>query len=220
LIGLAQVFKPVVKDRLYYDQFEYGIRFNLEEVSCLRTLDHAHIDRMIERRMPSTLLISGSNTISYETIDRLHALADVLLNTSAKFKLVVSMMSTGYFYTNEPTLIAQLAKLPGISNIEYNQAVIGRPRNTVILKNPQYRLRSYFKMNLLTTEQKNHLSNFLANQPTVRTSPALKEWLFIKKRLYTQCHFFIDHNDTSWLTMLSLVQPGLIKKTLQILPTK
>jgi hypothetical protein len=43
-------FKPVRKDRLFYDQFEYCIGFRLDEVSCLRVLDHAHIDDMIERR--------------------------------------------------------------------------------------------------------------------------------------------------------------------------
>ena len=224
------MFKPVVKDRLFYDRYEYCIRFHLEEVNCLRTLDHAHIDRMIERRIAwrridqtlsrpqITQLSNQSNKITEATVENLHTLANVLLTTPATFKLVVSVF-TGYVYTNDLTLIDQLAKLPGMLNIEYNQAVVGRAKNTVALKNPQHQWRSYFKINKLSTEQKTHLKNFLANQPAVRTSPALQQWMDAKL-IRTQDYFFIDYNETAWLTMLSLVQPGLIRKTLQIVPAK
>jgi hypothetical protein len=224
------MFKPVVKDRLFYDRFEYCIRFHLEEVSCLRTLDHAHIDRIIERRIAwrridqtlsrpqITQLSNQSNKITEATVENLHTLADVLLTTPATFKLVVSVF-TGYVYTNDLTLIDQLAKLPGMSRIEYNQAVVGRAKNTVVLKNPQHQWRSYLKINKLSIEQKTHLKNFLANQPAVRASPALQQWMDAKL-ITTHDYFFIDYNETSWLTMLSLVQPGLIRKTLQIVPAK
>ena len=224
------MFKPVVKDRLFYDRFEYCIRFHLEEVSCLRTLDHAHIDRMIERRIAwrridqtlsrpqITQLSNQSNKITEATVENLHTLANVLLTTPATFKLVVSVF-TGYVYTNDLTLIDQLAKLPGMSHLEYNQAVIGRAKNTVALKNPQHQWRSYFKINKLSAEQKTHLKNFLANQPAVRVSPALQQWMDAKL-IRTQDYFFIDYNETAWLTMLSLVQPGLIRKTLKIVPAK
>jgi hypothetical protein len=224
------MFKPVVKDRLFYDRFEYCIRFHLDEVSCLRTLDHAHIDRIIERRIAwrridqtlsrpqITQLSNQSNKITEATVENLHTLANVLLTTPATFKLVVSVF-TGYVYTNDLTLIDQLAKLPGMSNIEYNQAVIGRAKNTVALKNPQHQWRSYLKINKLSIEQKTHLKNFLANQPAVRASPALQQWMDAKL-ITTHDYFFIDYNETAWLTMLSLVQPGLIRKTLQIVPAK
>jgi len=224
------MFKPVVKDRLFYDRFEYCIRFHLEEVSCLRTLDHAHIDRMIERRIAwrridqtlsrpqITQLSNQSNKITEATVENLHTLANVLLTTPATFKLVVSVF-TGYVYTNDLTLIDQLAKLPGMLNIEYHQAVVGRAKNTVALKNPQHQWRSYLKINKLSIEQKTHLKNFLANQPAVRASPALQQWMDAKL-ITTHDYFFIDYNETAWLTMLSLVQPGLIRKTLQIVPAK
>ena len=97
------MFKTVVKDRLFYSQFEYCIRFCLEEVSCLRTLDHAQIDRMIERRIawrtisqtmhsstPTTVLSNQSNKITETTVKNLHTLAEILLTTPVNFKLVVS----------------------------------------------------------------------------------------------------------------------------------
>ena len=225
------MFKLIVKDRLFYSQFEYCVRFHLEEVSCLRTLDHTHIDSMIERRIawrsisqtihsrpPITVLSNHSNKITETTVEHLHTLADVLLTASVNFKLVVSAF-TGYVYTNDLLLIDQVAKLPGVANVEYSRAVVGRPRDTIQLRDPKYQWRSYFKVGKLTTEQKTHLKNFLANQTGVRISPALKQWINFKFTR-TQDYFFVDYNDPNWLTMLGLVIPGLIRKTLEIIPTK
>ena len=225
------MFKPIIKDRLFYSQFEYCVRFHLEEVSCLRTLDHAQIDSMIERRIAwrsisqtmtnrplITQLSNQSNKITETTVKNLHVLADLLLTTPANFKLVVSAF-TGYVYANDRMLIDQVAKLPGVSYVEYTQAVVGRPRDTIQLRDPKYQWRSYFKVGKLTTEQKTHLKNFLANQPGIRISPALKNWINYKFTR-TQDYFFIDYNDPAWLTMLGLVLPGLIRKTLEIIPAK
>ena len=102
---------------------------------------------------------------------------------------------------------------------EYTRAVVGRPKNTIRLKDPRHQWRSYFKIGKLTAEQKTQLVNFLANQHTVRLSPALTQWVDLKFTR-TQDYFFIDYNEPVWLTMLSLVSPGLIRKTLQIIPAK
>jgi len=227
------MFKLVVKDRLFYSQFEYCIRFHLEEVNCLRTLDHAQIDRMIERRIAwrridqtlahsksanivATMLSNRSNKITETTVENLHKLAELLLTTPATFKLVVSSF-TGYVYTNDLALIDSVSKLPGVLYTEYARAIVGRPKNTIQLQDPKYQWRSYFKIGKLTTEQKTQLINFLANQPDVRISPALTKWIDLKFTR-TQDYFFIDYNEPAWLTMLSLVTPGLIRKTLQIIP--
>jgi len=223
------MFKPVVKDRLFYSQFEYCVRFHLDEVNCLRTLYHAQIDRMIESRIawrsisqtmhsstPTTVLSNQSNKITKTTVENLHKLADVLLTTPATFKLVVSSF-TGYVYTNDLALINTVSKLPGVCYAEYTRAIVGRPKNTIQLQDPRYQWRSYFKIGKLTTEQKTQLINFLTNQPDVRISPALTKWIDLKFTR-TQDYFFIDYNEPAWLTMLSLVTPGLIRKTLQIIP--
>ena len=230
-----QQFKLVIKDRLFYNRYEYAVGFHLDEVSCLRELNHARIDRMIERRIAwrdiaqqrtsgkstlvgHTILTRRHKEITDTTVSNLHQLTEQLLTTSADFKLVVSV-NTAHVYTNDLTLINQVSDLPGLTQKEYNRAVIGRPPNTIQLKNPTHKFRSYFKMIKLTDDQKTHLINFLANQPAARISPALVSWLNSPLRR-TQDYFFIDHGTMSWLTMLSLVLPGLIRKTMQIIPAK
>lgn len=228
-----QPFKRVVKDRLFYNRFEYSIGFHVDEASCLRELSHKNIDDMIERRImwrqvaqervknnkssPYTILTRRHREITDKTISDLHELANLLLNTTSDFKLVVSI-NEGHVYTNDLLLIDQLDNLSGLIHKEYNQAVIGRPKDTVRLKNSQYQYRSYLKRTKITSEQKDHLMNFL-NMQNVRISPALTEWL--KQPFYrTQDYFFIDHGEMSWLTMLSLVRPGLIRKTQEIIQAK
>ena len=225
------MFKLVVKDRLFYDHYEYCIMFHLQDVDCLRTLDHAQIDRIIERKFiwrgalrgTDQSMIPGNSAPTparmLPDVDNLHTLADLLI-TSANFKLVVCA-STGYVYTNDLTLIDTVSKSPGVCDTEHRRAVVCRPRNTIQLRDPKYQWRSYFRTSKLTAEQKTQLVNFLANQPEIRISPALTRWIDLNlNRTLTHDYFFVDYNDSAWLTMLSLVIPSLIRKTLEIIPAK
>jgi hypothetical protein len=238
LTNQTQQFKSIVKDRLFYNRFEYVIGFVLDEASCLRDLSHEEIDKTIERRIEwreialqrwhKTGQILGSKShdilgrrqkdITDDTVENLHALAEILLTAKSEFKLVVSG-NQGHIYTNELMFIDQLDRLPFLTQKHYSQAVINRPRDSIQLKNPRHLFRSYFKITKLTSEQKTHLTGFLLNQKTVRLSPALDEWI-VSPFNRTQDYFFIDHDTMAWLTMLGLVRPGLIRKTMDIVPTK
>lgn len=229
-------FKPVKKDRWYYDQFEYCMGFRLDEVSCLRFLDHTHIDELIARRkqwreIAQQRWLNGKQKhgistnrhyrreITEKTSADLHKLTDVLLATTTEFKLVVSM-DQAYVYVNDLSLLRQLNQLPELDNKSYTQAIISRPKNTIRLQNSQYCYRSYFRMIKLTAQQKQQLVGFFDNQQDyVRTSPALKTWT-TQSFNRTQDYFFIDHESESWLTMLSLVCPGIVRKTMCIIPAK
>lgn len=227
--------KTVAKDRLFYDQFEYCLSFHLDEISCLRDLDHTCIDDVVERRKAwrevarqrwmkgqrshGTIMSRHWREITDQTRDDLHSLADVLLTTSVPYKLVVSV-DQGYVYTNDMPLIDQLVAMPQLSCKTLAQAKIVRAKNTIQLKNPQYEYRTYFRSIKLTSQEKQVLIDFLQNQQShTRMSPGLKNWVddpFAR----TQDYFFVDHVGSSWLSMLSLVRPGLIRKTLQIVAAK
>ena len=227
-------FKTVVKDRLFYSRFEWSIGFQIDEASCLRELDHGYIDDMIERRRVwreiaqqrwqkanntfGNILGRRTREITDATVENLHDLAETLLTSTTDFKLVVSA-NHAHVYANDQNLIDQLADLTYLKQKTYTRAVITRPKNTISLANPRHAFRSYFKTTKITDEQKNHLTAFLNTQTEARTSPALNVWL--KSAFHrTQDYFFVDHDQMSWLTMLSLVRPGLIRKTMQIIPAK
>jgi len=226
-------FKTVCKDRWFYDRFEYCMAFDLDEINSLRVLNHKEIDRTIHRRcqwreMAEQRWAQHGSTpsmhrfwrpITDKTIQDLHALADVLLNTDHDFKLVVGLHQ-GHIYSNDPALLQQLDGMPELANKTYSRAQIDRPKNTVRLQRSKYSLRSYFRYAKLTDEQKQRLTEFLNNQlDHVRLAPSLKSWICDAQFKSSQDYFFVDYNNSSWITMLNLVHPGLIRKTMPIVVT-
>jgi len=239
LTKLTLQFKPVVKDRLFYNRYQYCCHFRLQEVSCLRDhVDHAAVDVMLQRRKewreiaeqrwqtmsvkPAKTVLKGlvrRNKITDQVEQHLHDLVDLLLSCGSEYKLVVSS-DVAWIYTNDAGLIDHCRRNPILTCKSYTQAVVDRPKNTIRLQNPRHKFRSYFAVTKLTQQQKTDVVNFLANQADfVRTSPALTDWI-CGVWLRTQDYYFVDHDQMSWLTMFALVRPSMIRKTVQIIPAK
>jgi hypothetical protein len=136
-----------------------------------------------------------------------------------QFKLVVTV-NQAHVYTNDLALIAQLQAMPALKYQTLSQAVITRARETVQLRRPRHAWRTYLRYIKITREQKQHLISFLQGQHTqVRLAPSLLSWMD-QPYLRTQDYFFVDHDSEAWPTMLALVQPGVIRKTLAIVTAK
>lgn len=223
MTNLNLTFKPVVKDQLFYNHYEYCFGFTLAESNVMRGLKHDLIDSRLDQRIEWRNIarqrwqsgITGNlNEITDEIRKNLHTVCAKLL--SADCKLVVST-HFGWVYTNDLDLIDHLRQMRCLTNKNYTKAIVDRPKNTIRLKNSQYQSRSYFYNLRLTPAEKITLKNFFANQQDhIRTSPALTTW-FAGAYHRTQDYFFIDYTGGQWLTMLSLVRPGLIRKTQTII---
>jgi len=193
----------------------------------MRGLDHKVIDSRLDQRIEwreiarqrwQSVLHGGStglNPITDQVREDLHRVCDMLADKTCK--LVVST-NFGWVYTNDLTLIDQLRQVRCLTNKTYTQAVVNRPRNTVRLKRSTYQYRSYFHSIKLSTVEKEIIKNFFINQQEhVRTSPSFKHWLYESPYLRVQDYYFIDYTGDQWLTMLSLIRPGLIRKTQTII---
>ncbi len=218
-------FKPVASDRLFYDHWQYCIRFRLQEVNCLRySLDAEKIDELLTRRevwrervrqrWPQNNFVRPHSPITDTTREILYAFADFLKCTTEPYKMVISVNQC-WIYSNSPNLLERIDRLPFVNHSKFTQSVIVRPRNTVAVKHPKHQYRSYFRATKLTDQEKDRILVFLQGQTDVRISPALKEWIDTPFNR-TQDYFFVDYNTELWLTMLALVRPGLIRKTVQI----
>lgn len=226
LTKLIQNFKSIIKDRLFYDRYEYCFCFTLAEANVLRGLKHELIDsrlnqriewrEMARKRWRKTLDNTVWNVITDEIRADLHTVCDVIINSGVDCKIAVSHHVT-YLYTNDLPLIDQLRKFRCLSNVHYTRAVVNRPKNTVRLKKSLYTTRSYFNYTKITPQEKENLKNFFTNQKEhIRISPSLHVFLHEKPYQRTMDHYFIDYSDQQWLTMLALIRPGLIRKTLEI----
>ena len=218
-------FKTVDKDRLFYDQYQYSVSIPLKEANALRKeLSHESIDRIIQRRRAywATIPHRQHRVINQDDIDRLHRVCDFLLSDTDEYKLVFYYNHWLTIYTNSLALLDRVDTLDYIDIKNHSRVNVNRPRDTIILKNPKHTKRSYFREFAITNHEKDIITNFLTNQRDyIKISPGLRDWMK-RGRLhnYVFDYFFIDYSDDQWLTMLSLVRPGLIRKTVKILQAK
>jgi hypothetical protein len=225
------LYKVEVDDRssLYYDQYRWCITINISEASCLRYLGSAQFESAIrnakhwaenDRWTDRTWTATKENALR-ET-------RDVLVTETAPFKTVVSF-NTVSIYTNRRRLADQLVKLgnDGVRLRLVREAVISKPAGVVQLQESKYAYRTYLRERKYTRDQKDMLANFLhSRRDTLRVSPALDEWVnstfvgYVRNLSYSRSYYFVDHDHPNEGTMISLVMPGIVRKTMPIQTTK
>lgn len=231
LLFLSLKFKTVSSDQLYYGQFQYSASFQLQECWVFRyTFDHATIDSRLtkqqewrdhlRKRWPADQMNRYHSYIDDATRENIHSMADFITGISTPYKIIIEN-KTMRIYTNDLNIVQAIEHIPFVQRRRYGQVVVDRPKDTIKLKNPQHQYRSYFRETRVTTEERDAIGRFLLSQPGIRIGQGLKEWLngspgaYVSK--YTREYFFVDYNHASWPTMLALVRPGLIRRTVQII---
>ena len=218
-------FNDTSKDRLFYNRYLYSVSCFLQEASALRNLSHRNIDRTIQYRMQYTHSAlyrqhRNNQSIADEVSNNLHSFCDTLMEFEGDYKLVISCNWMA-IYTDNLQLLDKIDQVNYIQQKYYRKAVVDRPMDTIALKNPTHTNRSYFKEKVFTSQQKETLNNFLlAQKDNIRIGPGLKGWFDRNNNPYSMSYFFIDHSSDQWITMLSLVHPGLIRKTVKIIQDK
>jgi hypothetical protein len=215
----------VASDRLFYDHWQYCIKFRLEEVNCLRySLEAEDIDVLLTRRevwrdrvrqrWPQNNFVRPHEPITDTTREILYAFADFLKLSTVPYKMVISVNQC-WIYSNDTIFLERIERLPFVNHTKFTESKIVRPRNSVAVKHPRHRYRSYFRITKLNEDEKDRILSFLQGQQDVRISPALSQWIASPFKR-TQDYFFVDYDSETWLTMLALVRPGLIRKTVKI----
>ena len=217
------------RSSLYYDQYEWCITINISEASCLRHLGSAKFESAIRNARywaEKDVWTDRSWSVTKETA--LRETRDVLVTETHPFKTVVSF-NTVCIYTNRRRLADRLVRLgnDGVHMHLVRQAVLTKPANVVQLQESKYAYRTYLRERKYTKDQRDMLANFLhSRRDTLRVSPALDEWAngtfvgYIRNLSYSRSYYFVDHDHPNEGTMLSLVLPGIVRKTMPIETTK
>ena len=227
----SSLYKVQLDNRssLYYAQYEWCITMNISEASCLRYLEPGRFEAAIRNAKhwaENDKWTDRNLSITKETA--LRETREVLLAETAPFKTVVSFMTVSV-YTNNRSLADRLVTLgnDGVRIRLVRQAVLTRLINVVQLRESQYAYRTYFKERKYTQEQRLMLANFLnARKDTLHPCGALMSWLtgqfpgYVLNLNYSRSHYFVDHDHPNEGTMLSLVMPGIVRKTMPIETTK
>lgn len=228
---LSLKFKTVKSDSLFYDCYQYSVSVKIQEAWVFRyTNERDEIDSRLTRqqewrdRMRARWPGDGMNRYHSPITDtvRLNSqlMGGFIRSISSDYKMVIEP-KTLRFYTNDLNLLYDINRLGFVTEKKFSEAVINRPKNTILLKNPRHKYRSYFRETKISDHDKQVIAQFLKGQPGIRIGAGLTEWLkddYIKySSRYTREYFFVDHDSNSWLTMFALVRPGLIRKTVDII---
>lgn len=209
-------FAPVSKDRLYFDKYEYSICLGLNEAGVLREKTASAIARAIEWRNKQRYNWSPRDLITEETKNNLFAMFNELEPIRDQIKLMISF-GILYIYSNDIAILRHLAKLPYVTFCNASQAVVDRPRDVVFKTDPKFQYRSYFREIHLEEADRDRLLNFIdVRKDTFSITSTVKSHLRKNRFIWLQRWHFIDHKDPKDITMLSLVYPGLIRKTVPI----
>ena len=213
----SQKYKPVRRDRLFFDQYHYCMSFRFAESGRMRSLQPRDIKQSV--LYANTMMRHSMNTrtrISQEYEGLMLELATLIGTIAVPFKRVV-YSDWQYFYSNDVEFFDWLARFPQVNYVNYTRADIVMPRDTVVLKSSDYQWRSYFRDRWYSQDQLSTLSKFLLSRP--EQFAITRHW---QDRLQSQHRwisrsFFVDHHDQRDIMLLNMALPGAIRKTMPIL---
>lgn len=212
----------VEKNQLFYNQYQYSIKFYQTEIGVLRGLDPNKIDNTVaHRNLYRSQIRFGKRypEIPLETVNELKLLCDVLHQYQDQLKFVASF-NVGYVYTNNTEIFQKILDLGFVSINAIQQAQVSVPADTIFLRNPKWAHRTYFRSRTLTEHQRDLLIQYLDSRKNIKLSPGLKTWCTEPTNRwwdkYTHDYFFVDHNDPGEILFLNMVVPRITRRTFRL----
>jgi len=207
-------------DKLFYGEYQYCFRCSLSHANSIgKDFDPEHITRIMDLRKN---LYKRSNSSEKRYAN--HATVKQLLKANEFFKSIersskfIFSGHMAYVYTNNYLLLDELDNL----DIGLDQSTtinINRPKNTVFSQYQGFNKRCILKEINITNEEKLNFLKFLeGNKQNIRTSRGLSK--FLKKSSnyhWLRGYFFVDFNNEKLISIMSLMIPGIIKKTIRII---
>ena len=216
-------------DRLYYDQYRYSLKLRMKDFSCLREIRNpdaeldqvsAVVDRRYAQRANYTRFFNSSYNRSgakQGDLENLREMLRILWPVKDQIKPVFSG-DWGYVYSNDRQLLQSIANQNYVHAYYIKEAVINRPKDTIVLRSSLYQYRSFLKERQWTNDDKTRIVSYLENQSDIKISRGLKYWLKYETRWpWTRRYHYFDHNDAKIELMLQLICPGIIRTTMPII---
>jgi hypothetical protein len=204
-------YKSTSRDRLFYDRYEYSVQFHLHGAGCCRNpaaVNQAIMWRNGVNHWTNRQITDKHSTDLHNWLAQLNQLDD---------HKVIYYSNHVYLYTNSQEDIEHISQLEYAQHLEASKCVIDRPRDTIVLKSPTHKYRTFFKERYMEKTQADILRKFLlSRQDCFRITRNLTRKLEKNSMFYTSNYYFVDHNDMNDIVMLQLVCPGIVRKTLAI----
>ena len=208
------LFTADSRDRLYYNQYQYCMKFTVRGAGHSRSRDSESIIDSIQHLNSSrhfkTIRVSDSELAYLLAVNQ-------ELNTAAEQHIRITCYDSMQIYTNDTVLLERVRLLNTATDARYHEAIVDRPRDVLIRKQSKSLYRTYFKSINVDKETSVRVKKFLLDRTDCfKFTPGFRYYLTRDAKIYFRDYFFVDHDSPADITMLSLVCPGIVRKTVPI----
>lgn len=224
---------PKIKfsDRLFFDQYRYCVRAGLHWVEACRGLNEDRIKHLIEMwdthsYYRKKINYGGSwrdrEYFVPQTLEPRLVIANQWFVEHVQDIKLQFLRDKVFVYTNDTKHPSQMADLDVFDNINITEIRLDRPRGTVKARYPGFQVRAYFRPTHITQQQRDSLVNFLnTNEAELRTNIGLERFINQDPKRFNYLtlrdYFFVDLRDERLLSVLELMCPGIVRKTMDII---
>lgn len=218
-------------DKLFYDQYKYSIQLLVPfynsisyRIALNKQLSHTKIDAI------SNIFVLGGKTfgipqrINQHRIKRitelnnwLHKACNYFITHRADIKLSFCRRHV-QLYTNSEIIPYEMVHDKQFTVSKITKIEIDRPRNTIYgHHSSDSEVRCYLKTTKDVVNTKGNLIKFIdANAQNIKLSPCLQRFVDTEWRRSIRPYYFIDLADYRLTSVLQLMVPGILRKTLGI----
>jgi len=217
--------RHVATSQLYFGQYQHCLSFGMLYSGQMRNLDPEEILANIRWKNSKTVGWFSQDRAPFTQEERTVAelaclvLASELRSAAEPFRRMCYWASQS-IYSNDHAWLTRLAQLPGMSNQLLSTAVVSRPHNQIQLKQSDWAWRSYFREQHLDQTATAHLRDFFHSRGDYFRITESFQHRLAQTKFYMQRWQFVDHHSEADVTMLTMFQPGLVRKTIPITVTK
>jgi|LakMenE01Jun11ns_1017448.scaffolds.fasta_scaffold9722940_1 hypothetical protein len=210
-------FETVGRAQLYYNQYKYSVSFGMQGSGLIRGCKNEDTITQNIRYYNSNCTISNwRSPISDAHLENVLTIFRLLNTDPGQHKLIICYDYV-YIYTNNVALLDSIFQSQTAPRAVYSQVVVDRPNNVVLRKQSKYQYRTYFKSTSISIDASAQVKKFLLDRTDCyRFTPGLRYMLEHRQKMYFRDYYFVDHNDPGDILMLSLVCPGIVRKTMPI----
>lgn len=210
------------RDRLYYDQYQYALSFYCADSYALRENTLVNVLARIRQRQMWT---GWSDEDTKDISSRLETVYNALTQTIHDIKYTVGYNTVNVYANSTAELDRIIKQCWFIKRPHVRCAEVDRPKDTVVLKNPKFKLRTYLKAQWVDETRKSQLSAFFkAQEGLIEPCGAFKRFVtgttprnYKLKDRWLPDHFYVEYDNPLYLTMLVLILPASNRKTLDVI---
>jgi len=216
---MSLTYVQTQRSNLFYNQYRYAGKFHIQHVNLLRELDVTAMQATVARRNQYNTWRWQSNSTRPQPA-QLQALRDLIdplvaYRTAAKLAFHDHWL---YVYTNDASILSRLTQFPQVLDTAVTEVEVICPPNTICLRKPRHKFRSYFQAGWVEDFHRQALLKFLGSrEQQFYITPALRERMQLgPRRIYMPYRSFVEHSTMQDLTMLCLTFPYPVKRTMTI----